>query len=239
MKDIPVVFIPGTLCDARLFFPQVEELSQNWVVLVAPPLVGGSITEYAVGLAAQLPSRFSVVGHELGACIAMELVRKFPQRVDRLAIMSANALADVPSEITQREHDIIAARSGPFPKCYMNSLASRLSNPGAADAVLTILQEIAEASNPQTYIDHIRAMQKRPDQQSALRRYNKPVGIICGRDDPIYPLRRIEFLAQLIPDAQLYVIDGAGHYPSLENPMECTLALSRWLKQPLVLHRSA
>ena len=239
MKDIPVVFIPGTLCDARLFFPQVEELSQNWVVSVAPPLVGGSITQYATCLAAQLPSRFSVVGHELGACIAMELVRKIPERVDRLAIMSANALADVPSDITQREHDIVAARSGPFPDCYTKSLASRLSKPGSSEQVLNVLQDMAEASNPQIYIDHIRAMQKRPDQQSTLRRYNKPVGIICGRDDPIYPVRRIEFLAQLIPDAQLYVIDRAGHYPSLENPMDCTLALSRWLKQPLVLHRTA
>lgn len=239
MKDIPVVFIPGTLCDARVFFPQIEALSQNWVVSVAPPLDGGSILQYAMRLAAQLPSRFSVVGHELGACIAMELVRKYPERVDRLAIMSANALADVPGDITRREHDIVAARSGPFPGCYTSALASRLSVESSADHVLPILHDMAEASNPQIYIDHIRAMQKRPDQQSTLRRYRKPVGIICGRDDPIYPLRRIEFLAQLVPDAQLYVIDRAGHYPSLENPMDCTLALMRWLKQPLVLHRTA
>ncbi len=239
MKDIPVVFIPGTLCDARLFYPQIEELSQNWVVLVAPPLDGGGISDYAVRLAAQLPFRFSVVGHELGACVAMELVRKFPERVDRLAIVSANALADVPGDITRREIDIVAARSEPFPACYTKTLATRLGEPAAATPVLAALQEMAEASNPQIYIDQIRAMQKRPDQQSTLRRYRKPVGIICGRDDPIYPLRRIEFLAELVPDAQLYVIERAGHYPSLENPMNFTLALLRWLQQPLVLHRTA
>lgn len=239
MKDIPVVFIPGTLCDARVFFPQIEALSQNWIVLVAPPLEGASISQYVTRLAAQLPSRFAVAGHELGACIAMELVRKFPERVDRLAIMSANALADMPDDITRREHDIIAARSGSFPACYTSALASRLSSGNSADTVLPILHDMAGARNPQIYIDHIRAMQKRQDQQSTLRRYQKPVAIICGRDDPIFPLKRTEFLAQLVPSAQLFVIDGAGHYPSLENPMDCTLALMHWLNRPVVLHQTA
>jgi pimeloyl-ACP methyl ester carboxylesterase len=58
---------------------------------------------------------------------------------------------------------------------------------------------------------------------------------MCGEHDGLNTTRRHEFIAELIPYAQLEIIPDAGHIPTLENPDAVTRALRTWLKQPLVL----
>ncbi|MEO1178440.1 MAG: alpha/beta hydrolase, partial [Pseudomonadota bacterium] len=49
------------------------------------------------------------------------------------------------------------------------------------------------------------------------------------------PVKRHSFMAELIPNAELRVIEGAGHLPTLEKPDQTTNALRDWLKLPFVL----
>lgn len=52
---------------------------------------------------------------------------------------------------------------------------------------------------------------------------------MVGRDDEFTPVAVAEFMAQLIPQATLAVIDGAAHLPNLEQPAEFNRALHRFL----------
>ena len=61
MKD-PLVFLPGMMCDARLFGPQIAALSPELPVTVAPISHGDRIEEIASGLLDQLPHRFALAG---------------------------------------------------------------------------------------------------------------------------------------------------------------------------------
>ena len=78
-------------------------------------------------------------------------------------------------------------------------------------------------------------MQKRPDQQATLRRAKVPTLLICGADDEHTPVRRHEFIGTLMSNAQLLVVEGAGHLPPLERPAVVTHALREWLDAPFVL----
>jgi pimeloyl-ACP methyl ester carboxylesterase len=78
-------------------------------------------------------------------------------------------------------------------------------------------------------------MQRRRDQQPVLRRIRQPALVICGANDAYYPVKRHEFMAEMIPFARLEVIEGAGHYPGLEQPDALTTLLKIWMRQPLVL----
>jgi pimeloyl-ACP methyl ester carboxylesterase len=42
-------------------------------------------------------------------------------------------------------------------------------------------------------------------------------------------------MAELIPYAELVVLEQSGHFPTLEQPAETTAALRNWMQQPLVL----
>jgi pimeloyl-ACP methyl ester carboxylesterase len=66
-----------------------------------------------------------------------------------------------------------------------------------------------------------------------------PALVLCGAADGLTPPRRHDFMAGLIPGAELCVIDGAGHLPVLEQPAETNAALRGWLTKPLMLQRRA
>jgi len=78
-------------------------------------------------------------------------------------------------------------------------------------------------------------MQRRRDQQGTLRRITQPTLVLAGSLDQVVPLKRQEFLAQLIPYAKLRILEGVGHMPMLEDPEGTTEAIHEWMRQPLVL----
>ena len=83
-------------------------------------------------------------------------------------------------------------------------------------------------------VDHkvSRALQKRKDQQDTLRKCKVPSLVLCGQHDQLCPVKRHTFMAELIPHAELVVLENSGHLPPLEQPGETTAALRRWMKMP-------
>jgi pimeloyl-ACP methyl ester carboxylesterase len=59
--------------------------------------------------------------------------------------------------------------------------------------------------------------------------------VICGAHDGLTPPKRHEFMAELIPNCTLTVIEEAGHLVPMEAPEAVTAALKDWLKAPYVL----
>ena len=49
------------------------------------------------------------------------------------------------------------------------------------------------------------------------------------------PVKRHEFMAELIPVARLEVLEAAGHMPTLEAPEQVSAAMRAWMKEPLTL----
>ena len=88
---------------------------------------------------------------------------------------------------------------------------------------------------PVQSMEDVRALQRRRDQQATLRKCKCPALVLCGEHDGLTPLKRHAFMADLIPYAQLKVIQDAGHLPTLEQPAAVTQALRDWIKQPLGL----
>ena len=67
----PLVLLPGLMCDARLFRPQIEVLSRSRPVTVAPVSGGERIEEIASGLLDQLPHRFALAGLSMGGVVGL------------------------------------------------------------------------------------------------------------------------------------------------------------------------
>ncbi len=54
----------------------------------------------------------------------------------------------------------------------------------------------------------------------ALQRSKVPLRFICGRLDPVSGPRMVERYRELVPNADVVVLAGVGHYPQLEAPAE-------------------
>ena len=240
MSSEPVVFLPGMMCDARLFAPQIADLSRDTVVSVAPITGGERIEEIASGLLDHLPRRFALAGLSMGGIVAMELLRRAPDRVTRIALMDTNSLAETPQSSAGYEPLVAKLRAGTVAEAVDMVLGGDALAPGPGRAeVLARVVEMAEALGPDTLVRQVRALQRRRDYQAVLRRCQVPALVLCGALDSLTPLRRHDLMAGLIPGAVLRVIEGAGHLPVLERPEETTAALREWLAQPLLLHRRA
>jgi len=232
----PLVLLPGMMCDARLFGPQIAELSSEMPVMVAPVSQGERIEEIASNLLGALPARFALAGLSMGGIVAMEILRRAPDRVSRLALMDTSPLAETPVVAANREPQIVKVRSGRLIEVMRDEMKPNYLAPGPQRAdVLALVMDMAEVLGPEVFIRQSRALQRRRDQQVTLRKCRVPTLVMCGAHDALCPVKRHIFMAELIPGAELRVIEGAGHLPTLETPEEATAALRDWMRQPLVL----
>ena len=232
----PIVLLPGMMCDARVFAPQIAALSGETTVVLAPITQGERIEEIASGLLDQLPKRFALAGQGMGGVVALELLRRAPDRVSRIALMATQVMPELPAIAADREPQIVAAQSGRLSEVMQTRLASGFLAPGPRrNAVTAQAMEMAESLGAEVFVHQSRALQRRRDQQPTLSKCKVPALVLCGEHDAVCPVKRHEFMAELIPYAQLKVLEDAGHLPSLEQPEATTAALRDWMQQPLVL----
>lgn len=232
----PLLLLAGLMCDARAFLPKIVSLGREMPVMVAPISLGERIEEIASDILSAAPAKFALAGLSMGGIVALEILRRAPERITRIALISTTPLAGTPQEASDREAWIVAAKTGRLDDVMAAEMRpSYLANtPGRAD-VLAKVATMWRTLGPATYVRQARALQRRKDQQATLRRIKQPALVLCGETDALLPLKRHEFMAELIPYAQLRVIADAGHMPTLEQPTATTEALREWMKQPLVL----
>jgi len=231
-----LVFLPGMMCDARLFGPQIAELSCDTAVMVAPVTMGDRVEETASALLDILPKRFALAGLSMGGIVAMEILRRAPDRVTRIALMDTNPLAETPASAANREPQIVKVRSGRFTEVLREKIQpSHFAPTPYRGEVVELVMDMAETLGPEVFIRQSRVLQRRKDQQATLRKCRVPALVLCGAQDTLCPPKRHEFMAELTPYARLKIVEGAGHYPTLEQPAETTAALRAWLEQPDIM----
>lgn len=219
------------MCDARVWYPQLVTFSAERSVHLAPITGADHIETLAADVLATAPESFALAGFGMGGNVAMEIYRRAPARVSRIAFLGTNPLADTPPAAAAREAQIVAAKSGRLEHLMRHEVAPKCLAPGRDQEEATeLLIDMALALGPEVFVEQSRAMQRRPDQQATLRRITVPTLILCGESDAISPVRRHEFMADLIPRARLEIISGAGHVPMLEQPSATTRALRKWLE---------
>lgn len=229
MSADPLIFLPGFMCDARLYWHQIIAFSADRAV-IAVPLAGAAIEEMAAAVLAVAPPRFCLVGHWLGGLVAMEVQRRVPERVAGMALIDVSPLAETPAQAASREPRIIRARTGRLDEVMLEEIpaAALAPAPGRAEVQAMVL-EMAGGLGPEVFTNQSRALMRRPDQQRALRSARVRTLLLCGEHDTICPPRRHEFLAELMPQASFRLIRGAGHLAPLEQPAEVSAALRDWL----------
>lgn len=227
----PMVLLPGMMCDARLFGPQIAELSSDFSIMVSPINQGERIEEIASSLLDQLPLRFALAGLSMGGIVAMEILRRAPDRVSRLALMSTNPLAETPQVAAAREPQIVKVRTGGLHTVMKDEMKPNYLAPGPyRQDILELVMDMADVMGPEVFVRQSRALQRRRDQQATLRQCKAPTMVLCGAHDNLCPVKRHTFMAELIPQAELIVLPDSGHLPPLEQPAETTAALRRWME---------
>ena len=226
----PVILLPGMMCDARLFAPQIAALSATRPVMVAPLAGGDTITAMAAETLQHAPPRFALAGLSMGGIVAMEIIRQAPGRVTRLALMDTNPLAEAPERAKLRDEQIARAFAGALKAIIRDDMKPHyLADTSDRRTILDLCMDMALALGPDIFAQQSRALQARPDQCETLRGVDVPTLILHGAEDRLCPAERHELMRDLVPGAILVRIDDAGHLPTLEQPKPTNEALEKWL----------
>lgn len=235
MQD-PVVLIPGLMADARLFLPQLVGLGASRAMQVALVTQADTVEAMSAYVLASAPAKFALIGHGLGGDVALDVIRRAPDRVTRVVLIATDPLSESPQAAAGREARIVASRSGRLAEAMQGEIpASALADSPWRDEVLALVRDMALGLGEGVFLRQSRALQRRPDQQKTMRRVKIPALIMAGAQDTLVPLRRQEFTAGLMPFATLQLIQDAGHLPTLEQPEAVTAALDAFLNGPLLL----
>lgn len=227
----PIVFLPGMMCDGRLFGPQIEALSPCHPVMCIPINRHGTVQELAADVLRVAPECFALVGLSMGGIVAMEIVRQAPQRVERLALMDTNPLAENDDVKANRLLQIETAQSGDLWRVMRDEMKPNYLTDGPnRGSILDLCMEMAMEQGPDVFVRQSHALMSRPDQQETLRAYNGRSLVLCGEDDGLCPVSRHDLMALLLPNSRLEVVENAGHLPTLEQPEKTNSALIRWLE---------
>ncbi|MFY1713629.1 alpha/beta fold hydrolase [Tritonibacter mobilis] len=227
----PLVFLPGMMCDARLFAPQIAALSATRTVTCAALTGHDTMAALAAEVLHNAPPRFALAGLSMGGILAMEVLRQAPDRVAGLALLDTNPLAEASEVKAKRAPQIEAAQTDRLAELMTDiMIPNYLATPDPAHPISALCLEMALAMGPEVFVRQSLALRDRPDQCATLRSFARPTLVLCGAQDRLCPVARHELMQELMPHSRLDVLPDCGHLPTLEAPEQTTAALARWLE---------
>ena len=231
MQKTPLVMLPGTLCDARLWCHQQHALADLVEPLVMPVGTDPDLGALAARILAQAPPRFALAGLSFGGILAFEIYRRAPERISRLALLDTNARADTAQGSAAKRAQLeFAATRGLEALVREELMPLYLYSEHLQDrALVQTIVDMALDSGPAVFANQVQAVLGRPDSRADLAAIDCPTLVLCGREDALCPPQRHEEIAAGIPAATLCVIDACGHMSTLEQPEQVNTAMRRWL----------
>jgi pimeloyl-ACP methyl ester carboxylesterase len=185
------------------------------------------------GLAARgIRGPFDLVGHSLGAGVALTLAARRPRAVRRLVLVAPAGLAPLPAYATRAlsaaAEPVLGMRRRLAPLTDTAWGRRLLLGLAAADGARVEplharLMVLASASSQRTAeaLATITAADLRP----LLREAPAPLGVIWGAADRTVPVRRADVVRRERPEAEVVVLERAGHVPMIERPEAFVMAL--------------
>ncbi|WP_186400045.1 alpha/beta fold hydrolase [Stappia sp. P2PMeth1] len=227
----PLVLVPGLLCTEALYAPQIGELAgAGAAISIADHRQDDTIAAIATRLLAAAPPRFVLAGLSMGGYIAMEVMRRAPDRVTRLMLLDTSARPDSAEQTANRRRLMALADSGRFDQVTPALFPLFVHEDRQEDAALReIVTQMATATGPQAFIRQQSAILGRPDSRPFLAAIACPTTIVVGDGDRLTPPELAREMRELIPGGRLEVVAGAGHLPTLEAPDAVTAVMRDWL----------
>ncbi len=262
-----VVLIHGVAGRAGQWDEAVQLLAEHYTV-VAPDLLGhgdsakprgdyslgahaSGIRDLLVGLKIE---RASIVGHSLGGGIAMQFAYQFPERCERLVLVSSGGLGE-------EVHALLRAATLPGSELILPLLA----HPRVVDIASVLpralgrlglrtrvdleemargYQSLSNAEARNAFIHTLRGVIDPTGQRinASDRLYlasKMPSLVVWGRRDRIIPVEHAQPAHAAMPGSRLELFEEAGHFPHLDDPLRFARILQAFFQETKPAHLDA
>jgi pimeloyl-ACP methyl ester carboxylesterase len=232
---IPLLLLPGMICDAAAWRHQVRDLAD----IAAPSVVNfgarDSFDAMADHVLAHAPPRFALAGHSMGGRVAQVVYFRAPERVERLALLATDFrghLSDTERAAEEARRDGMLAKvraqgMEAFARDWAKTILApaSLNDPALVDDVVAMMVR----QSPDMLAAHTLAALSRGDHTAMLPSISVPTLIGAGDADLLRPVAVHREMAARIPGSHMVVLENCGHMLAMERPSETTAALRAWL----------
>jgi pimeloyl-ACP methyl ester carboxylesterase len=254
-----LVLVHGITNSSASWEPVLAQLGRRFEI-VAPDLLGHGESakprgDYSLGAAASLlrdlivalgHDRATLVGHSLGGGIAMQFAYQFPERTERLVLVSSGGLG---RQVTP----VLRAATLPGAELVLPLLASKpvvgagtaigrgLSRIGirAGSGLAEIAAGFASLQDVETrraFVHTARSVidfgGQRVDATHKLYLARAvPTLLVWGDRDPVIPARHGIRAHERMPGSRLELFAGAGHFPHHDDPLGFTAAVTDFVDE--------
>jgi 3-oxoadipate enol-lactonase len=235
-SGVPIVFLHGVGSDRSVWHPQLEHFGATRRAIAVdypgygdsdPAPEGTTRDDYASAIISAMDGlgvhRAHICGLSLGGVVAIAIHHAAPERCGSLILADTFAVHPDGRAI------------------YERSLAGSRDLPATAEARVDVL--IAQPADPEVRREVVETMSRidpaayrigteavwLADQRDRARAIRAPALVIVGDQDLITPADLSNELVDLILDARMQVIGGAGHLTNLERPREFNSMVDRFL----------
>jgi 3-oxoadipate enol-lactonase len=240
-SGMPLLLVHGLGVSGAVFEPLLPALSARYQTLV-PDLRGHGRSRRLPGpdtlecQAADLenlldllaiPSCY-VLGYASGGAVVQEFAHRHPRRVRGMALVCAQAhsTASIREQIERRLRPELFRLLG---SGGMGRLAAHTGCPRGTPAEAYDFVRDTMASNDGRRVAPLARSLQAFDSRPWLHEIACPALVIGGAADPTTPVQHARELAAALPNAELHVIPGAGHWLVKTHTMQLLELLTTWL----------
>ncbi len=231
------------------FAPQVELLAGSGYRAVAWDMPGyghsAPIDPYAFkGLAGRCLALMealqcgpvTLVGHGMGAMLALEVAVRQPAQVHRLVLCAGGPALDEQARQDWIRPRLEALAGGQTMAQAAQQLVPRFVGSGALPEGARLAEHALAQVYPGAYRRALEALAGFDRGAAAFAHLHMPALLISGAQDRCTPPAAVEALAQVLTDGRHVCLPHAGHWPQLEDPDGFDSALLGFLSTTRVLH---
>jgi pimeloyl-ACP methyl ester carboxylesterase len=248
-----LLLLHGLACDSSTWNDVIPTLAEHFTV-VAPDLLGHgesdkpdadySLGGYANGMRDLLTAlgidKVTVVGHSFGGGVAMQFAYQFPDRTERVVLVSTGGLG---KEVTP----LIRLLTMPGSSLAIAAATLRPWRPLVAGAMRVLSRSALSATRDLDEVARIYESFADPATRRAVQRATShvlnwkgqfvtmtdrgylarlmPVLVVWGREDMVIPSKHADLAPTQVSD--VHVLEDTGHFPHMDHPEEfCRLVMA-------------
>ncbi|HMJ10358.1 MAG TPA: alpha/beta fold hydrolase [Polyangiaceae bacterium] len=187
----------------------------------------------------------TVVGHSLGGGVAMQFAYQYPERCERLVLVSSGGVSrDVHPVLrlaaTPLGRPLVSVLGLPFARTFGRGIATLLkalnTDLGRDEQHwMRVFDRMADASARRAFVSTVRAVVDVRGQVITMldRCYlarGMPTLILWGTRDGVIPFEHAQLIHAAMPGSRLHPFDGAGHFPHHSNRTAFLAALDSFIR---------
>jgi 3-oxoadipate enol-lactonase len=237
----PIVLIHAFPLSGKMWKSQAEFLVKNGFRVILPDLPG-------FGTNKELSKRFSIEemasqisqmlellniekaifgGLSMGGYVLFNLCRLAPEKISALIFSDTTHTTDTVDKRNSRFELIAKIEQQGSDALIENMLPNLVSDITKKNNLLLVdeLEDIFSKVNPVSAANALQSMAERKDNSDFIDKISVPTLLIFGEFDKVTNLENAHKMNQMISDSELVIVENAGHYSNLEQPVLFNKAL--------------